>query len=80
MKNRLPPRFWVGTIFAASNAVVLAMTLAWPDWIERNFGLEPDDGDGSAERGWAIAFAVATVIFFTDAVRFWWKAVRPPIA
>lgn len=80
MKNRLPPRFWVGTVLGASSAAVLAMTLAWPDWIERNFGLEPDGGDGSSEWGWTIAFAIATVTFFTDAGRICWRAVRPPIA
>jgi hypothetical protein len=80
MKNRLPLRFWVGTALAASSAAVLAMTLAWPDWIERIFGLEPDGGDGSAEWGWAIAFAVATVIFLTDVGRIWWKTVHPPAA
>ena len=80
MKNRLPPRFWVETVLGAASAAVLALTLALPDWIERIFGLEPDGGDGSAEWGWAIAFAVATLVFFADAGRMWWRTARPRVA
>jgi len=73
MKNRLPLRFWIETALGAASAAVLAMTLVWPDWIERLFGLEPDAGDGSAEWGWAVAFAVATLVLFADAGRTWWR-------
>lgn len=76
MKSRLPLRFWIETALGMSSAVVLAMTLAWPDWIETIFGLEPDAGDGSAEWGWAIALAVATLVFFADAGRTWWRIAR----
>ena len=76
MKTRLPLRFWIEAAFGLASAVVLAMTLAWPDWIERLFGLEPDAGDGSAEWGWAVAFAIATLALFADAGRTWRRAAR----
>jgi hypothetical protein len=76
MKIRLPLRFWIETAFGVASAVVLAMTLVWPDWIERIFGLEPDAGDGSAEWGWAVAFAVAALVLFADAGRTWWRTAH----
>jgi hypothetical protein len=56
------------------------MTLVLPDWIERLFGLSPDGGDGSAEWGWVIAFAAATLVFFADAARWWRRTARAPAA
>ena len=76
MKTRLPLRFWIESAFGLASAVLLAMTWVWPDWIERLFGLEPDAGDGSAEWGWAVAFAIATLVLFVDAGRAWRRAAR----
>jgi len=54
------------------------------DFIERLFGVSPDNGDGSTELMWFIAFvAVALVV-----TRLWWQrraaarraGVRPPSA
>ena len=80
MKSRLPLRFWIESVLGTASAVVLATTLAWPDWIERIFGLEPDGGDGSVEWGWAIALAVGTLVCFADAGRTWWRTTRASAA
>ena len=40
-------------VFAAALGVV---TLAWPEWIEALFRVEPDAGSGAAE--WAIVFGL----------------------
>jgi len=80
MKSRLPLRFWVEAGLAAASAAVLALTLVWPDWIERSIDLAPDGGDGSAEWGWAIALAVVTLVFFVDAGRMWRRTVRASAA
>jgi hypothetical protein len=45
MKDRLPLRLKAG----------VALTLAWPDWIERLSGLAPDEGDCSTKWTWTIA-------------------------
>jgi hypothetical protein len=54
------------------------------DFIERLFGVSPDNGDGSTELMWFIAFvAVALVV-----TRLWWlrraaarrSGVRPPLS
>jgi hypothetical protein len=80
MQRRRPTRFWVEMTFGVASAALLAMTLAWPDWIERVLGLAPDGGDGSAEWGWTAGFAIATLVFFADAGRTWWRSARAPAA
>ena len=69
-------RFWLEIGLGALSALLLALTLVTPDWIERLFDVEPDGGDGSAEWGWAIALSAATLILFIDAGRIWWRAAR----
>jgi len=76
MTNRLPLRFWIETACGALSSAILALTLVWPDWIERGLGLAPDGGDGSAEWGWAIALAVVTLVLFVDAGRVWRRFTR----
>jgi hypothetical protein len=76
MNSAAPLRSWVEMLMGGLSALVFAATLVWPDWIERLFGIEPDGGDGSAEWGWAIAFAVAALLLFADAGRIWWRAPR----
>ena len=75
--RKLPPmRFWLEMVLGGFSALVFAATLVWPNWIERLFEVEPDGGGGSAEWGWAIAFAVAALLLFADAGRTWWRATR----
>jgi hypothetical protein len=45
-------RLIIETALAAIFAVIFAVTLLWPDWIELVFGADPDQGNGAAE--WAI--------------------------
>jgi hypothetical protein len=54
-------RFWVETVLAALAAGLFVLTLVSHDWIERIFGVEPDEGNGSLEwliTGGLIEFAV----------------------
>ena len=71
MKHHSRVRLWVEAILASVSAALLALTVAWPRWIEDILGFEPDGGDGSTEWGWALAFAVATVVCFASARRTW---------
>jgi hypothetical protein len=74
MKRHLRVRFWVEAALAVISAACLALTLAWPQWIEGVIGLEPDGGDGSAEWGWTLALGVATVVCMASARRTWKRA------
>lgn len=71
MKRNLPARFWIEGCLAALSAICLVMSLVNPTWIEDWLSLEPDGGDGSTEWGWAIALALATVVFIFSARRTW---------
>ena len=43
-------RFWFETALAVFNALLLALTLVWNDWIELVFRVDPDAGSGALER------------------------------
>ena len=76
MMNRLPLRFWLETVLSVLSTIMLALTLAMPDWIERIFGFEPDGGDGSTEWGWAISLAITAVALLVDARRLRLRATQ----
>jgi len=59
----LRTRMWIEALLAAVAAVLTAVTLIWPDWIELLFDASPDGGDGSAERAIAIAWLLAAIVF-----------------
>jgi hypothetical protein len=46
---------------AAVFAVLTAVTLVWPTWIESLIGLAPDRGSGEAEWWVVVAFGLATI-------------------
>lgn len=71
MRKRWPARSCVEAVLGAISAVLFALTIFVPDWIERAFDLAPDGGDGSAEWGWAAAFAVASIVLVADAALVW---------
>jgi hypothetical protein len=76
MKGPPSLRFRIEIALGALSAVMLVATMISPDWIERISGMAPDGGDGSAEWGATAAFAVATLVFLSDAGRMWWRAER----
>jgi hypothetical protein len=76
MTHRPSLRWRIEAALGAISAVLLALTLAIPSWIERIFGFEPDGGDGSAEWGLAISLAIATLLLFADAHRLRSRAAR----
>lgn len=72
-------RFWIETTLAALSAVLFLLTIIWKDWIEIVFGVEPDNGDGSAE--WMIAVGTALVaIIFAVLARIEWRRLRAETA
>jgi hypothetical protein len=45
--------------------------MAWPDWIEGLFEVDPDAGSGSSEWGITLAFVVATAALAALTGRTW---------
>jgi hypothetical protein len=70
-------RRWFSGVLAVVSAVLLVLTLSWPDWIEEVFGVSPDAGDGSAEAFLVVGVAAVAVVSSVDAVRLWWRLRRP---
>jgi hypothetical protein len=68
-------RFRIGLTAALASGVLAIVTLMWPDWIERVFGIEPDQGSGALE--W-VTVAVACAISVGSAVvaRLEWRRAR----
>lgn len=68
-------RAWIETIAAAISGILFIVTLVWRDWIERVFGVEPDQGSGALE--WAIvALALCATVAFSLLARSEWRRVR----
>ena len=64
--------FWARLALAAASAALLVVTVAWPDWIELVFRLDPDHGSGWLE--WAIvAVALALTVTFSMGARRQWR-------
>jgi hypothetical protein len=67
----------LATVFA----VLTAVTLVWPTWIESLTGLEPDRGSGEAEWWIVVVFGLATIglglLGGRDYLRVTRTAVRP---
>jgi len=60
---------------AVGSAVLLVGTLAWPDWIEIVFRVDPDHGSGWLE--WAIVIVAFTLMVMCSAgARRQWRATR----
>jgi hypothetical protein len=64
--------FWTRLALAAVSAALLVVTIAWPDWIELVFRLDPDHGSGWLE--WAIVVvAFALTVTFSVGARSQWR-------
>jgi hypothetical protein len=74
MKQQLRPLFWIEALLALGNAVLLAMTVVWKDWIEVVFNVDPDAGSGAVE--WAVVGVtlLLTIAFLTMARSEWRRA------
>ena len=72
LKERLSGRFWVELALGLASTVFALLTLAWKDWVEIVFKVDPDHHSGSLE--WTIvAVAVAVTVIAFAAARFEWR-------
>jgi hypothetical protein len=76
MYRHLRGRFWVEAAGSSVSAVLLAVTVTWPSWIELAFGVDPDRGSGVVE--WFVVIISLTVSVCASmlARREWGKGVR----
>ena len=73
--RRSRTRLYVEVVLASSSAILLALTLVYPNWIERIFDVDPDAGSGELE--WVIALgALVSTLVFGIAARREWRLVR----
>jgi hypothetical protein len=59
MAAQLRMRFWVEAVLAGVSGFLFVLTLAWRDWIEAVFRVDPDHHSGSLE--WAIVAALLAI-------------------
>jgi len=73
MQPQVGALFWVEALLALGNAILLAMTVVWKDWIEIVFDIDPDAGSGALE--WTIVGVtlLLTIVFLLLARAEWRK-------
>lgn len=75
--RQLRQRFWVEMAAAFASGGLLILTLAWKDWIELIFRVNPDHGSGALE--WLIVVvALAATATFTTLARYEWRRRLKP--
>lgn len=68
----LSGRFWVEAGLGLASTVFALLTLAWKDWVEIVFKVDPDHHSGSLE--WiVVAVAVAVTVITFAAARLEWR-------
>ena len=60
--HKLSRRYRIEVTCAALGTALFILTLAFPEWIEAVFGVDPDGGNGLLEIGVAIAFLLVGLI------------------
>jgi hypothetical protein len=72
MLQRVRWGFWLDLTLATISATLFVVTLAWHDWIEIVFRIDPDHGNGWLE--WLIvAVAFGFAVGFSIRVRLEWR-------
>jgi tetrahydromethanopterin S-methyltransferase subunit E len=75
MPHGLRRRFWLESILGSITGCVAVVTLFWHDWIEVVFGVDPDQGNGSAEWLVVVVLLIVTIILAVGA-RLEWRRAR----
>ncbi len=76
LRGRRSAMVWVELVAGLMSALLLALALLFPHWMELFVGLSPDAGDGSAEYGLALLWAALSFLMFVLAGRTWRKQIR----
>jgi hypothetical protein len=76
MKQQLRPLFWIEALLSLGNAILLAMTLLWKDWIEIVFNVDPDAGSGAVEWSIVAVTLLLTIVFVVLARSEWRRSTQ----
>jgi len=60
--GRLRRRFWIDSALSVLTAILAALTVIWPDWIELLFGTQPDASNGSVEVALTVGMVIVSVV------------------
>ena len=72
-------RFWLEVVLGFATGLMSLLTLAWKDWIEIAFRMDPDRHSGLAE--WAIVGIFLAITLSSAALaRQEWRRPRPQSA
>jgi hypothetical protein len=71
-------RFWWEAVPAATSGLLAAITLAWHEWLEIVFGVDPDHGNGAVEWLIVVLATTAAVTLGVLARREWLRTTRFP--
>ncbi|MEV6055684.1 ABC transporter permease [Streptomyces sp. NPDC052107] len=75
MTPKMRTRGRLEAIAACVSGVLFLVTLVWPDWIERAFGVDPDAHGGTVE--WAVvALALCATIVYSLLARGAYRRAR----
>jgi hypothetical protein len=76
MRQQMRRRFWIELAAAAVSFALLALTLAWEEWIELLFGVSQDSGSGALE--WSITgLTLLCTVAFLLLARIEWRRAAP---
>jgi hypothetical protein len=68
--------FWTEATLASLAGALALLKLAWPDWIEGVFGVDPDRHSGALE--WAlVAICFVIALAFSALARREWQRTSP---
>ena len=70
-------RFRIEVALSSISGFLVLLTLAWRDWVERVFGVDPDQHSGSLEWGIVIVLLAVTIAFAIHARSLWLRSVNP---
>jgi len=74
MPSGLRHRFWLESALALITGAAAVITLFWHDWIEIIFGVDPDQGNGSAEWLVVVILLIVTSVLVLGARLEWRRA------
>ena len=75
MEKVLRRRFWLEAGVAIATGIMFVITLAWHDWIEIIFNVDPDEGSGLVE--WSIVGALLIVTITLCILSYYeWQRTR----
>jgi hypothetical protein len=68
-------RFWLELGLGLLGLGLAVLTTIWPDWIERMFGVDPDEYSGSLEAVIAVGIMLISLILIAMSTLEWRRGI-----